>query len=139
MKSTALHLMLVGGTMILAGESAFAQFIPKKPSDVIPRKPEDILPKFPQNETQFSGNSKITFTYTLWNNSNETVRIKLPSGKDYILKQGEKGSYKFTGYKPEAKIHVYNTGKTYHLEGGDHKFWWIRSESRVGFDLNYKK
>lgn len=112
--------------------------LPQKPEDIFPRKPEDLIPRLPPNETPLVGHTRITFQYTLWNSSGTTVRFRLPTGRVYTLRNGERGNYTFTGYKPHAVVHVLNTGRTYNLTGGDHKFWWMSKEQRVGLDLNYR-
>lgn len=75
--------------------------------------------------------------YTIWNDSNLTVRFRLPSGRDYSLKPGKRGSYDNTGRN--LKIKVYNSGRTYNLSSGDHKFFWNSSKGRIGFDKHYNR
>ena len=137
-------LMLVFGLALMSSSSAIAQpFIPKKPEDLLPKKPEDVIPKIPkpnwppQNEPGLSGSTKIHFNYTIRNTSSETVRFRLPSGRDYVLKPGQSGQYEFTGYKLQATLLVHNTGRAYDLRGGDHKFWLMQNRT-VGFDMNYR-
>jgi hypothetical protein len=133
----ALAVLLIGA----GNSSVWAQFpfIPEKPEDVIPSKPEDVIPFWPEpDSTQFSGPTRSVFRYTIWNNTNTSVRFRLPSGKVYSLAPGRRGNYKFEGYKPQAKIHVFNTGKTYNLDGGDHKFWWMAGKKQIGFDRDYR-
>jgi len=32
-------------------------------------------------------------------------------------------------------VYVYDSDRSYHLRAGDHKFWWMRDERRVGLDI----
>jgi hypothetical protein len=74
--------------------------------------------------------------YTIRNDSGRSVRFKMkPSGKEYTLPAGET----FRGVSSEVdgkapSISIDNTNRTYRLTQGDHKFWWMRSEQRIGFD-----
>jgi hypothetical protein len=99
---------------------------------------------YQKNQSNVGGQSpsqKIeTVHYTILNDADETVRFKLqPSGKSYSLSPGRLGSYssKEINGKPPT-ILVLNSGKTYELRPGDHKFFWFSREDRIGFDLNYK-
>jgi hypothetical protein len=63
-----------------------------------------------------------------------------PSGKTYSLAPGARASYtsnKVNGKPPTITVH--NSGRIYSLRAGDHKFFWMTSENRIGLDLNYKK
>jgi len=76
-------------------------------------------------------------TYTLWNASDQPIRFRLPSGRDYRLAPGRRGRYHNTYRGDPLTIHVYNTGRSYRLKSGHHKFFWYRPENRIGLDLNY--
>ncbi len=90
------------------------------------------------NNPPTTSNSNSRINYSLWNDTRSTVKFRLPSGRTYSLGAGQRGSYYFTGSTSNFKIHVLNTGKTYTLAGGRHKFWWMRTENRVAFDRNYQ-
>lgn len=76
--------------------------------------------------------------YTLQNDSGRTVKFRLPSGETYSLEPGKRGSYKNTGAPDKLTIQVINSGKTYRLRDGNHRFWFMKKENQIGFDLNYK-
>jgi hypothetical protein len=85
-----------------------------------------------------SGDGFPRINYTIYNDTQRTIRFRLPSGKSYSLQPRETGRYYYTGNPNDMKLYVYETGKQYQLRGGDHKFWWMK-EGRVGFDMNYGK
>lgn len=72
--------------------------------------------------------------YTIVNKANQPVKFKLPTGKNYTLKVGQRGKYRNTGCVNKFKMHVFNSGRTYSLESGQHKFWWNKKAYRIGFD-----
>lgn len=78
--------------------------------------------------------------YTIKNDAGRTVNFQMqPSGKSYSLEAGRT----FTGKSNEVNgkdptITITDTGKTYRLTPGNHKFWWMKDEKRVGLDLNAK-
>ena len=76
-------------------------------------------------------------SYTLWNASDQHIRFRLPSGKAYVLAPGRRARHRNTFRGEPLTIHVFNTGRTYRLRNGNHKFFWHRRENRVGLDLNY--
>jgi hypothetical protein len=78
--------------------------------------------------------SKGKIYYTLANKANQPVKFKLPTGKTYTLKVGQKGKYRNTGCTNQFKMYVFNSGRTYSLESGQHMFWWNKKAYRVGFD-----
>jgi hypothetical protein len=79
-------------------------------------------------------------SYTIKNDSGRTVRFVMqPSGKSYELEAGKT----FTGTSNDVDgkaptIKVTDSGKIYNLVPGNHKFWWMSKENRIGFDLNVK-
>lgn len=81
----------------------------------------------------------VQLRYTIWNDTKQAVQFRLPTGKVYTLQPEARGSYHNTGPASAMRIHVLASGKTYALRNGDHKFWWIARENRIGFDLNYRK
>jgi len=90
------------------------------------------------NSTAFRGSTKTRFSYAITNRTSISVRFRLPGGKTYTLRPGWQGNYSFSGYLPTARIHVYNTGRTYKLKPGMHKFWTMKNGA-VGLDMNYKQ
>ena len=78
--------------------------------------------------------------YTIKNDSGRTVAFTMqPSGKSYTLAAGQT----FTGTSNEVNdklptIRITSTGKSYGLTAGNHKFWWMAKENRIGLDLNAK-
>ena len=72
--------------------------------------------------------------YTIENKANQPVKFKLPTGKNYTLKVGQKGKYRNTGCAKKFKMYVFNSGRTYNLESGQHRFWWNKKAYRIGFD-----
>ena len=76
--------------------------------------------------------------YTIRNDSGRTVRFQMqPSGKSYALEAGR--TFSGTSHEVNGKpptITISDTGKTYKLTAGKHKFWWMRGEQRIGFDRN---
>ena len=88
-----------------------------------------------------SGNTAPTTSrieYTLLNDTSKTVRFRLPSGETYSLEPGKRGNYKNSGSPDKLLIHVFNSNKSYKLVSGNHKFWWMKKENQVAFDLNFK-
>ncbi len=75
--------------------------------------------------------------YTLWNDSGQDVSFRLPTGRSYRLRPGQRGEYTSSGDGP-LTILVHNSGRKYTLKSGNHRFWWMASETRVGLDLNYR-
>lgn len=77
--------------------------------------------------------------YTIRNDSGRTVRFSMrPSGKSYELAAGR--TFTGTSHKVDGKsptIIISATERTYKLTDGNHKFWWMKNEGRVGFDRNY--
>jgi hypothetical protein len=62
-----------------------------------------------------------------------------PSGRSYVLESGKT----FTGTSSQIDgqppmMTIANTGRSYRLTSGNHKFWWMKSEDRIGFDRNIK-
>lgn len=76
--------------------------------------------------------------YSILNDTDRDVRFRLPSGKEYALKPGQVGQY-YNTHSDKPTITVLPTGKTYSLRDGNHKFWWMAKENRVGLDLNFQK
>lgn len=78
----------------------------------------------------------VAVRYTIENTSGRDIRFEMqPSGKNYKLEAGKtfKGtSYEINGKAPTMK--VTDTNRTYKLTAGDHKFFWMKKEDRVGFD-----
>lgn len=78
----------------------------------------------------------VPIKYTIKNASGRGVRFKMePSGKSYVLDAGK--TFSGTSHEVNGKaptITITNSGRTYKLTAGDHKFWWMSSENRVGFD-----
>lgn len=72
--------------------------------------------------------------YTIVNKANQPVKFKLPTGKNYTLKVGQKGKYRNTGCVEKFDMYVFNSGRSYRLESGQHKFWWNKKAYRIGFD-----
>lgn len=72
--------------------------------------------------------------YTIVNKANQPVKFKLPTGKNYTLKVGQRGKYRNTGCLNKFKMYVFNSGRSYGLESGQHKFWWNKNAYRIGFD-----
>ncbi|MEX2168348.1 MAG: hypothetical protein WD851_03485 [Pirellulales bacterium] len=103
--------------------------------------------KLAANNQSLGGNSGTSgegsptgrIDYTLWNDTKEVVRFRLPTGKVYSLNPGEREKYYNTGNPDTLRIHVLNTDGKYRLENGNHKFWWKKDERRIAFDRNYKK
>jgi hypothetical protein len=87
-----------------------------------------------QTGTASAACTKGKIFYTLANKSNQPVKFKLPTGKTYTLKVGQKGKYRNTGCTEKFKMFVFNSGRTYSLESGQHKFWWNKKAYRIGFD-----
>jgi len=82
---------------------------------------------------------KVQVKYTIRNDSGRTVRFTVyPSGKSYTLAAGRTFSGTSTDDGRAPRMRVHSTGKTYSLKSGAHKFWWMRSSGRVGFDMNYR-
>jgi hypothetical protein len=76
--------------------------------------------------------------YTIRNDSGRVVRFSMqPSGRSYALDPSNtfRGvSNKVNGKSPTVTLT--DTGRTYRLDAGNHKFWWMKSEGRIGFDRN---
>lgn len=74
--------------------------------------------------------------YTIKNNSGQVVRFQMqPSGKSYTLEAGKTFtgmSYEVNGKAPT--ITLSDSSRTYKLTAGNHKFWWMSGEKRIGFD-----
>lgn len=89
---------------------------------------------------QGTGSTTSKVRYTIRNDSGRTVRFSMrPSGRSYVLESGRT----FTGTSSQVDgqpptMTVTNSGRTYRLTSGNHKFWWMKSEGRVGFDRNIK-
>lgn len=87
-----------------------------------------------------TGSTTSKVRYTIRNDSGRTVRFSMrPSGKSYELAAGRT----FTGTSSQVdgkppSMTITNTGCTYRLTSGNHKFWWMKSEGRIGFDRNIK-
>ena len=77
----------------------------------------------------------VLVKYTLTNDSGETVRVKLsPSGNSYTLAPAFTRSFsskKVNGKAPT--LTVLNTGRTYDVTAGAHRFVHLTAENRVGF------
>ncbi|HWG47310.1 MAG TPA: hypothetical protein VN688_31395 [Gemmataceae bacterium] len=91
----------------------------------------------PDGYSPKGGKAKVVaIKYTIKNDSNRTVRFRMePSGKSYTLDAGKT----FSGTSNEVNgkapmITVTNSGRTYKLTAGNHKFWWMSKRQRVGFD-----
>ena len=96
-----------------------------------------IVPNFPRSKKgSVPQPSTGSFKYTITNKTSQVVRFRLPSGREYELSPGEKGNYKYTGAASNAKIVVHNSNRTYTLVAGDHHFWWMKDQNRVGLDLS---
>ncbi len=79
--------------------------------------------------------------YTIFNGTGRTVRFSMqPGGRSYSLDRGKtfSGTSSATDGR-QPTITLTDSGRTIKLVSGDHKFWWNDDESRVAFDLNYKK
>lgn len=87
-----------------------------------------------QTSTASAACTKGKIYYTIANKSNQPVKFKLPTGKVYNLKIGQKGKYRNTGCMEKFKMYVFNSGRTYKLESGQHQFRWNKKAYRVGFD-----
>ncbi|QEL16312.1 hypothetical protein [Limnoglobus roseus] len=74
--------------------------------------------------------------YTIRNDAGRAVRFDMqPSGKSYTLDAGR--TFTGTSYEVNGKlptITLGDSGRTYKLTAGNHKFWWMSGEKRVGFD-----
>lgn len=99
------------------------KLVPSGPGDSGPGKP-------PANDTV------VKVKYTIKNESDKTVRFSMkPSGKSYTLAAGKL----FTGTSNEVNgkapsMTLADSNKTYKLTAGNHRFWWMAKEKRVGFD-----
>lgn len=99
-----------------------------------------ILFDYEVHGPQGTGSTTSKVRYTIRNDSGRTVRFSMrPSGKSYELAAGRT----FTGTSSQIdgkppSMTITNTGRTYRLTSGDHKFWWMKSEGRIGFDRNIK-
>lgn len=98
-------------------------------------KVSKLISSFPLDHVAKPGEDQVHFRYTIRNATDQPIRFRLPSGKDYTLAAGQKGSYVFTGRPPKAAVYVYNTSRSYRLTEGDHKFWWMPKEKRIGLDI----
>jgi hypothetical protein len=97
--------------------------------------PEDWTINFTANNSE----PPVEIRYTILNGTKQNVRFRLPTGKTYSLNPGQRANYQNRGVASDLKIHVLDTGKTYTLTNGNHKFWWKAKENRVAFDLKYDK
>ena len=81
------------------------------------------------------GDRKAEIKYTIKNDSGRLVRFQMqPSGKSYALESGRTfsgTSFEVNGKAPTIKLT--DSGRTYKLTSGSHKFWWMSNERRVGF------
>lgn len=74
--------------------------------------------------------------YTIKNDTGRAVKFQMhPSGKSYTLDPDKT----FTGLSHEVNgkpptITLDDSGRTYKLTAGNHKFWWMSGEKRVGFE-----
>lgn len=80
--------------------------------------------------------------YTMRNTSNQTIHIAMkPSGKNYTLKPGARTgqfkSRKVNGNSPT--LYVKETGKSYKISNGNHKFFYSQSRGRIAFDQDYDR
>lgn len=77
--------------------------------------------------------SQASFQYTIRNDTATDVTFQLPSGREYTLRPGESGKYKFTGKPSRAIASIPNSKSgTYFLTEGN---WHIirLNNNRVGF------
>ncbi len=81
-------------------------------------------------------NRTVEIKYTIKNDAGRNVQFKMqPSGKSYTLESGKT----FSGISNEVNgiaptIILADSGRKYKITSGNHKFWWMRNEQRVGFD-----
>ena len=76
-------------------------------------------------------------SYTLRNDSGRTVHaVMQPSGKSYTFPPGFSGDYKSRREGGKAPtITIKETGRTYSLRSGTHRFWWMADKKAIGLDL----
>jgi hypothetical protein len=79
----------------------------------------------------------VKISFTLLNGSGRKVEFRLPSGNVFDLEDGEKKRYNVSATPDELNIDVLTTGKTYDLTEGNHKFHWMKSKNRIGFDMKH--
>ncbi len=78
----------------------------------------------------------VKVDYKIKNESGRAVRFEMqPSGRGYTLDAGKT----FTGTSSEVNgkapsIKLLDSGRTFKLTAGTHKFWWMTNEKRIGFD-----
>lgn len=90
----------------------------------------------PEGYNPQGGKQPVAIRYTIKNASGRVVKFQMqPSGKSYSLGVGE--TFKGTSHEVSGKaptITLSDSRRTFKLTAGDHKFWWIRNEKRIGFD-----
>jgi hypothetical protein len=84
-----------------------------------------------------SDSPKVQIRYSIWNDTSEVVSFRVPGGDEHSLAPGKRGSYRSSTIAEKMKIFVHNTQRTYALTSGNHKFHWMNSKNRIGFDLRY--
>lgn len=77
---------------------------------------------------------KTEIRYSIWNDTDDRVTFRLPSGRTYTLEPGDTKSRTSRAVGDKLKLHVENTDKNYALMNGKHKFFWSRSKNRIGFN-----
>lgn len=93
--------------------------------------------KFIENRpTDNSTGTVVKIKYTIKNDSGRVVRFQMkPSGKSYALDPGRVfsgTSHEIGGRAPTVTLS--DSDRTFRLTAGNHKFWWMNSERRIGFD-----
>jgi hypothetical protein len=78
----------------------------------------------------------VDIKYTIKNESGKVVRFEMyPSGKNYTLDIGK--TFTGTSHQVDDKpptMKLLDSGKVFKITAGNHKFWWMNDERRIGFD-----
>ncbi len=77
------------------------------------------------NQGKFASPKRINgrIKYTIKNTAPYRIYFQLPSGMDYSLGPGQRGSYRNTGNPNAFRIYIYNTQQAYRLRTGNHVLW----------------
>ncbi len=91
----------------------------------------------PNGGGQVGGGGRVVkIEYTIKNDSGRVVRFRMqPSGKSYSLQPGQtfRGtSQEVNGTAPTLTLD--DSGRTFRLTAGNHRFAWLRNENRINFD-----
>jgi predicted double-glycine peptidase len=107
-----------------AGISGHTVIIPHRPA---PRAGSTARPH---------GENVVRIHYTIVNDSGHTVRFHMqPSSRRYLMTPGQ--TFRGTSNQVDGKaptITLEDSGRTYRLTEGNHRFWWMNGQRRIGFD-----